>query len=249
MSVICVTGASSGIGLATATLFAEHGWHLVVMARRGDRLKALAAKYPAMVHVVELDVRNREAVATAFAALPAPFSNIDLLVNSAGLALGLNSAQEASLDDWDAMVDTNIKGLMYTTRAALPNMVARKAGHVINIGSIAGKYAYAGANVYGASKAFVCMFSRNLRCDLHGTGVRVTNIDPGLLESEFSQVRFKGDEKLAQSIYTGAEPLRPEHVAEAIYWAVQQPACVDVADIEIVPTCQSNGATRVYRPE
>lgn len=249
MSVICITGASAGIGRATAELFAKNGWHVVAMARRKDRLTTLCEAYPNLIHPVVLDISKRADVEKAFANLPAPFATLDVLLNNAGLALGLGPAHEASLDDWDIMVDTNIKGLLYATHAVLPSMVARKAGHIINMGSIAGTYAYAGSHVYGASKAFVALFSKNIRCDMHGTGVRVTNIEPGLLESEFSQVRFKGDTTRADSMYVGAEPLRPEHVAESIFWAVQQPACVDITALEVMPTCQSLGATRTYRPE
>lgn len=249
MSVICITGASAGIGRATAELFAKNGWHVVAMARRKDRLATLCAAYPDLIHALVLDITKRADVEKAFANLPAPFAKLDVLLNNAGLALGLGPSYEASLDDWDVMVDTNIKGVLYATHAVLPAMVARKAGHIINMGSIAGAHAYPGGHVYGASKAFVALFSQNLRCDLHGTGVRITNIEPGLLESEFARVRFKGDNTRADSMYIGAEPLKPEHVAESIFWAVQQPACVDITTLEIMPTCQSFGATRTYRPD
>lgn len=239
---ICVTGASSGIGQATVIRFAQAGWRVIAMGRRAERLEALRVAHAGVVPV-PLDVRDPKAVRAAFAGLDA----VDVLVNSAGLALGLGMAQDADLDDWDTMVDTNIKGLLHCTRAVLPGMVERGTGHVINIGSIAGSYAYPGGNVYGASKAFVEQFSRNLRCDLHGTGVRVTNIEPGLLETEFSTVRFRGDQQAANNVYTGTEPLVADDIAETIFWTVSRPAHVNICRVEIMPVCQSNGATRAFK--
>lgn len=243
MPVVCVTGATSGIGRATVERFVKEGWEAVALGRRDERLAALAAEHPGRIRTTRLDVRDREDVECAFADM----GDIDVLVNNAGLALGLDPAQECSLDDWDAMVDTNIKGLLYCTRAALPGMVARKAGHVVNLGSIAGTYAYPGSNVYGASKGFVLQFSRGLRCDLHGTGVRVTDIEPGLLESEFSNVRFKGDESRFENLYKNAHPLRPEDVADAIWWVATRPAHVNVSQVEIMPTTQSLASARVFK--
>lgn len=243
MPVVCVTGATSGIGRATVERFVKEGWEAVALGRRDERLAALAAEHPGRIRTTRLDVRDREDVERAFADM----GDIDVLVNNAGLALGLEPAQECSLDDWDAMVDTNIKGLLYCTRAALPGMVARKAGHVVNLGSIAGTYAYPGSNVYGASKGFVLQFSRGLRCDLHGTGVRVTDIEPGLLESEFSDVRFKGDESRFENLYRNAHPLRPEDVADAIWWVATRPAHVNVSQVEIMPTTQSLASARVFK--
>lgn len=243
MPVVCVTGATSGIGRATVERFVKEGWEAVALGRRDERLAALAAEHPGRIRTTRLDVRDREDVERAFADM----GDIDVLVNNAGLALGLDPAQECSLDDWDAMVDTNIKGLLYCTRAALPGMVARKAGHVVNLGSIAGTYAYPGSNVYGASKGFVLQFSRGLRCDLHGTGVRVTDIEPGLLESEFSNVRFKGDESRFENLYKNAHPLRPEDVADAIWWVATRPAHVNVSQVEIMPTTQSLASARVFK--
>ncbi len=182
--IACITGATSGIGRATAERFVAEGWKVIATGRREDRLQELvAAAGSGMVLPLPLDVSDRAAVERTFAALPAAFAEIDMLVNNAGLALGLEPAHQCNLDDWDTMVDTNIKGLTYCTRAILPGMVARGRGHVVNVGSIAGSYAYPGGNVYGATKAFVEQFSRNLRCDLHGTGVRVTNVEPGFLET------------------------------------------------------------------
>lgn len=243
MPVVCVTGATSGIGRATVERFVKEGWEAVALGRRDERLAALAAEHPGRIRTTRLDVRDSEDVERAFADM----GDIDVLVNNAGLALGLDPAQECSLDDWDAMVDTNIKGLLYCTRAALPGMVARKAGHVVNLGSIAGTYAYPGSNVYGASKGFVLQFSRGLRCDLHGTGVRVTDIEPGLLESEFSNVRFKGDESRFENLYKNAHPLRPEDVADAIWWVATRPAHVNVSQVEIMPTTQSLASARVFK--
>ena len=241
MPVVCVTGATSGIGRATVERFVKEGWEAVALGRREERLAALADRKS--VRTARLDVRHRDEVEQVFKAM----GDIDVLVNNAGLALGLEPAQECSLDDWDTMVDTNIKGLLYCTRAALPGMVARKAGHVVNLGSIAGTYAYPGSNVYGASKGFVLQFSRGLRCDLHGTGVRVTDIEPGLLESEFSDVRFKGDESRFENLYKNAHPLRPEDVADAIWWVTTRPAHVNVSQVEIMPTTQSLASARVFK--
>ena len=243
MPVVCVTGATSGIGRATVERFVKEGWEAVALGRREERLAALAAEHPDRIRTARLDVRHRDEVEQVFKAM----GDIDVLVNNAGLALGLEPAQECSLDDWDTMVDTNIKGLLYCTRAALPGMVARKAGHVVNLGSIAGTYAYPGSNVYGPSKGFLLQFSRGLRCDLHGTGVRVTDIEPGLLESEFSDVRFKGDESRFENLYKNAHPLRPEDVADAIWWVTTRPAHVNVSQVEIMPTTQSLASARVFK--
>ena len=247
MPVICVTGATSGIGKAVVDRFVKEGWQVIAAGRRRERLEALEAQYPGKVLGMPLDVRNREAVSEAFASLPSDYAEIDVLVNSAGLALGLEPAQECSLDDWDTMIDTNIKGLTYCTRTVLPGMVERKRGHIVNIGSIAGTYAYPGSNVYGATKGFVLQFSRALRCDLHGTGVRVTNVEPGLLETEFSNVRFKGDDAKADSVYEGTEPLRPEDLADVVWWVATRPAHVNVCEIEVMPTVQSLASSRVYK--
>src|SRR5271154_6355216 len=192
-ATVLVTGASSGFGEAITRRFAAAGSRVVATARRSDRLKDLAAELGPQVLPVTLDVRDRAAVAAAIAGLPGEFAEIDLLVNNAGAALGLSPAQDADLDDWDQMIDTNCKGLAYCTRAILPGMVARRRGHVINLGSVAGPYPYPGGNAYGGTKAFVHQFSLNLRSDLHGTGVRVTCVEPGMADTEFSVVRFDGD--------------------------------------------------------
>jgi 3-hydroxy acid dehydrogenase/malonic semialdehyde reductase len=197
---------------------------------------------------VRLDVRDRAAVQDVVAGLPAEFAEIDVLVNNAGLAKGLNPAQEADLDDWEEMIDTNCKGLVYCTRTILPGMVERRRGHVVNLGSVAGTYPYPGGNVYGATKAFVHQFSLNLRSDLHGTGIRVTSIEPGLSgETEFSTVRFGGDQGKADAVYAGMQPLVPADIAEAVYWVVSQPAHVNINTIEMMPVTQSFAPFQVHR--
>jgi NADP-dependent 3-hydroxy acid dehydrogenase YdfG len=239
--IALITGATSGFGAACARRFAAHGWTLILCGRRQDRLDALRTELAATVpvHAFPLDVRDETAVNATIAALPVEFSEVDLLVNNAGLALGLEPAQRCDMDDWQRMIDTNIKGLLYCTRAILPGMVARNRGHVVNIGSVAGNYPYPGGNVYGATKAFVKQFSLNLRADLLGTRVRVTNIEPGLAESEFSLVRFKGDDSKAARIYEGTQPLRPEDIADIVYWAATCPAHININRVEVMPVNQA----------
>lgn len=236
-----ITGVTSGFGAACARRFAAHGWSLIVCGRRRDRLEALRAELAATVpvHAVVLDVRDEAAVTAAVAALPADFAEVELLVNNAGLALGLEPAHRCAMDDWQRMVDTNIKGLLYCTRAILPGMVARDRGHIVNIGSVAGNYPYPGGNVYGATKAFVRQFSLNLRADLLGSRVRVTNIEPGLAETEFSLVRFKGESDKAARFYTGTQPLQAEDIADTVYWVATRPAHVNVNTLEVMPVCQA----------
>ncbi|GFO69729.1 NAD(P)-dependent oxidoreductase [Geomonas limicola] len=246
---VVITGATSGFGAACARAFANLGCRLVLTGRRSALLeqtrKELSALCP--VHTVTLDVRDRNAVEAAFAALPPEFAEVDLLVNNAGLALGLEPAQRASLDDWDTMVDTNVKGVMYCTRALLPGMVQRNRGQVVNIGSVAGSWPYPGGNVYGATKAFVEQFSRNLRADLLGTAVRVTNIAPGMAETEFSKVRFKGDDERAHQVYVGTEALLPEDIAEIVVWVSSLPARVNINTLEVMSVNQSWGPFAVNR--
>ncbi|BBK37275.1 NAD(P)-dependent oxidoreductase [Allostella sp. ATCC 35155] len=245
---VFVTGATAGFGQATARRFAQAGAKIVISGRRAERLEALKAELGgAQVHTVTLDVRDRAAVEAAVAALPAEFADIDVLVNNAGLALGLGPAQTADLADWETMVDTNIKGLMYCTRAILPGMVERNRGHVINLGSMAGTYPYPGANVYGATKAFVAQFSLNLRADLLGYKVRVTSVEPGLAESEFSEVRFKGDKAKAKDVYKGVQPMTPEDIAETIFFAATLPAHVNLNRIEMMPVMQAFSPLSVKR--
>ncbi|KAA2256737.1 SDR family NAD(P)-dependent oxidoreductase [Solihabitans fulvus] len=243
-----VTGASTGFGAAIARRFAADGARVVAAARRIDKLAALAEEFGPTVLPLQLDVRDRAAVAAAVDGLPAEFADVDVLVNNAGLAKGLSPAQQADLDDWDQMVDTNCKGLVYCARALLPGMVARGRGHVINLGSIAANYPYPGGNVYGATKAFVRQFSLNLRADLHGTGVRVTCVEPGLAGgTEFSVVRFQGDQDKADAVYSGVQPLTADDVAESVHWAAAQPAHVNINIIELTPVAQSFAPLRVHR--
>ena len=247
--IVLVTGATAGFGAAVVRRFARDGHKTIAAGRRAERLEALRDEFGAdRVHVLPLDVRDRGAVANAITALPPGFAAIDVLVNNAGLARGLEPAQRASLDDWDAMVDTNAKGLMYVTHAVLPGMVARDRGHVVNIGSTAGSHPYPGGNVYGATKAFVRQFSLNLRADLLGTRVHVTDLEPGLVGgSEFSAVRFGGDAARAAKVYEGTDPLTPEDIADTIYWIATRPAHVNINLIEMMPVCQSFGPLAISR--
>jgi 3-hydroxy acid dehydrogenase/malonic semialdehyde reductase len=243
-----VTGASTGFGAAIARRFVAEGARVVASARRVEKLKDLADELGDRVLPLELDVQDRAAVQAAVDGLPAEFAEIDVLVNNAGLALGLGPAHEADLDQWEQMINTNCTGLVYCTRALLPGMVERDRGHVINIGSAAGTYPYPGGNVYGATKAFVHQFSLNLRSDLFGTAVRVTNIEPGLAGgTEFSKVRFSGDEEKANAVYGGVQPLTAEDIAESVYWVTAQPAHVNINTIEMMPVVQSFAPFQVYR--
>lgn len=243
-----ITGATSGFGRACAELFAEKGWNLVLSGRREERLQELKENLANVeVHTAVCDVRDRAQVQAMVDGLPESHRVIDLLVNNAGLALGMEPAQEADLDEWEIMVDTNIKGLLYMTRALLPAMVARGQGHVVNMGSIAGSWPYPGGNTYGATKAFVEQFSNNLRADLHGTGVRISNIEPGLAESEFSLVRFQGDQKKADTVYEGTDPLTPGDIAEIVYWIADRPPHVNINRLEVMPVCQSWSPFAIHR--
>jgi 3-hydroxy acid dehydrogenase / malonic semialdehyde reductase len=246
---VFITGASSGFGAAIARRFAARGMRVIATARRGDKLEALATELGhELVIPLVLDVRNRSAVQEAVASLPPAFAEVDVLVNNAGLALGLEPAPEADLNDWEQMIATNCSGVIYPTRALLPGMVTRGRGHVINLGSVAGTYPYPGGNVYGATKAFVHQFSLNLRSDLHGTGVRVTCIEPGMCGgTEFSEVRFSGDKEKAVEVYAGMQPLTADDIAAAIEWVTSQPDHVNVNTIELMPTAQSLGPFQIYR--
>ncbi len=245
---IVITGATSGFGKASAELFSQNGWQLILTGRRKDRLEELQEKLGiSMVHIAAFDVRDRQQAEAMVAGLPEQFQDIDILLNNAGLALGLEGVHLTDLDEWETMVDTNIKGLLYMTRLILPGMVTRDSGHVINIGSVAGSWPYHGGNTYGATKAFVQQFSRNMRVDLHGTGVRVTNIDPGLAESEFSLVRFSGDADKADKVYEGTKPLTPADIAEIVYWTANRPAHVNINSVEVMPVCQSWGNLAISR--
>ncbi len=241
---ILITGATSGFGRACAEYFAAQGWQLVLVGRRSDRLGQLMAQLGKSVEkIIPLDVRNRDEVFTQLSSL----TDIDVLLNNAGLALGLDPAWEVDIDDWDVMVDTNIKGVMYCTRALLPNMVKRNVGHIINIGSTAGDWPYPGGNVYGSTKAFVQQFSRNLRADLIGSRVRVTVLAPGMATSEFSDVRFKGDVESAAKVYEGTDPLVSADIAETVYWVANRPGHVNINSMEIMSIDQAWGPWAVNR--
>jgi NADP-dependent 3-hydroxy acid dehydrogenase YdfG len=230
-----------------ALRFAGAGWRVIATGRRADRLESLRTELGTACHTVTLDVRDRDRVMPSLGNLPPPFDAVDVLVNNAGLALGLETAQEADLENWDVMVDTNVKGLMYATRAVLPGMVSRNRGHIVNMGSVAATTPYPGGNVYGATKAFVHQFSRNLRADLLGTAVRVTDVEPGLAETEFSIVRFKGDAERAQSVYKGTQPLTALDIADIVFWVVTLPAHVNVNLMEIMPVAQAWGPPAIHR--
>lgn len=247
---VFITGASSGFGRACAHRFGREGWRLVLAARRREQLEELRSAYGAdAVHLITLDVRDRDAVFAAVSALPEPFRQVDLLVASAGLALGLEPAHRAETDDWEAMVDTNIKGLMYTVRALLPGMVARNRGHIVTIGSTAGSWPYPGGNCYGGTKAFVKKFAENLRADLLGTRVRVTNIEPGMAETEFSLVRFKGDQGRSGRVYEGTEPLTGPDIADIVWWVASVPGHVNINSMEVMSIDQAWGPYAIHRRE
>lgn len=245
---IFITGATAGFGHAFAARFAKEGARIVATGRRTDRLKALQKKLGKdKVHILTLDVRDNKAVEKALIALPKNFKDIDILINNAGLALGFDPAPNTSLTDWEQMIDTNIKGVLYCTNALLPRMVKRNRGHIVNLGSVAGNYPYPGGNVYGATKAFVKQFSLNLRADLLGKNIRVTNIEPGMAETEFSVVRFKGSKAKADAVYAGVKPLSAHDIAESVLFAITQPAHVNINSIEVMPTQQAFSPFAVHR--
>ncbi|MGH7756170.1 MAG: SDR family oxidoreductase [Vulcanimicrobiaceae bacterium] len=246
--IVCVTGATAGFGAAIARRFSRDGAHVIVTGRRADRLSALCEELGDACLPLPFDVRDRAVVERAFATLPAAFAAVDVLVNNAGLALGLEPAQAAKLDDWQTMVETNINGLLYCTRAVLPGMVERHRGHIVNLGSVAGSFPYPGGNVYGATKAFVHQFSLNLRADVVGLGVRVTDIQPGLVAgTEFSQTRFHGDAERAAKVYDGIEALTPDDVADAVHWVATRPPRVNINSLQLMPECQAFGPLAVKR--
>jgi NADP-dependent 3-hydroxy acid dehydrogenase YdfG len=241
--VAFITGASSGIGAATARAFAAAGYRLTLVGRRAERLDALADRlheaHGTVSTVVPVDVRDKALVSMLQQTHPEMFEPVDVLVNNAGLARGTEPLQEGDPDEWDEVIDTNVKALLRVTRAVLPGMVKRGTGHVVNLGSVAGRHVYPGGAVYCASKHAVRAINEGLRMDLHGTGVRVTTIDPGMVETEFSEVRFRGDTGRAAKVYQGFEPLTPDDIAETILWCVQRPARVNVQEVVVYPTAQS----------
>ncbi|WP_168385503.1 bifunctional NADP-dependent 3-hydroxy acid dehydrogenase/3-hydroxypropionate dehydrogenase YdfG [Erwinia amylovora] len=246
--IVFVTGATAGFGQSITRRFVAMGHQVIATGRRQERLDALQQELGASLYPLVLDVRDRSSIEAALTSLPAEWRNIDVLVNNAGLALGIEPAQHASLQDWEEMIDTNNKGLVYMTRAILPGMIERNVGHIINMGSIAGSWPYPGGNVYGATKAFVRQFSFNLRTDLHGTALRVTDIEPGLAGgTEFSNIRFKGDDTRADHVYQGVKPLTAEDVTEAVWWVATLPEHVNINVIEMMPVGQSQAGLRVHK--
>jgi NADP-dependent 3-hydroxy acid dehydrogenase YdfG len=236
---VLITGASSGFGEATARLLSESGYKLILIARRKEKLEQLKKELETEVHIQQIDVTNRGEVEKLFKNLPTNFKNIDVLINNAGLAAGLDLAQDSDLDDWEKMIDTNNKGLVYCTNFALKTMKVRNAGLIINIGSVSGSAPYPKGNVYGATKAFVRQFSRNLRADLAGTDIKVSNIEPGAAETEFSIVRFKGDSEKAKQVYEKTKALQAIDIANNVKWIIEQPIRVNIDNIEIMPIDQT----------
>jgi len=239
-----ITGATSGIGRATAHEFAKHGINLILCGRRQSRLDIIkkALDRETEVHTLNFDVRNKKEVFDAIASLPEEFKSIDILINNAGNAHGLDPIQDGNLDDWDAMMDINVKGLLYMSKAVIPQMTERHSGHIINIGSSAGKEVYPKGNVYCGSKHAVVAITEGMRIDLNPFGIKVTAINPGLVETEFSKVRFKGD-KIADSVYKGFKALQAEDIADIIYFAISRPSHVNIADLLVFPTAQANSTT------
>ncbi|APU68241.1 MAG: SDR family NAD(P)-dependent oxidoreductase [Bacteroidota bacterium] len=236
-----ITGATSGIGKSTAIRFAVEGFRLILCGRRLERLEQLKKELSVEteVHILNFDVRNREDVFSEIASLPPEFSNIDILVNNAGNAHGLDPIQEGSIEDWEAMMDINVKGLLYVSKAVIPKMIEKQSGHIINIGSTAGKEVYPKGNVYCASKHAVDAINQGMRIDLNGNGIRVGAVNPGLVQTEFSEVRFKGDSDKADKVYQGFQALKPEDIADIIHFVVTRPYHVNIADLVVLPTAQA----------
>jgi 3-hydroxy acid dehydrogenase/malonic semialdehyde reductase len=239
-----ITGATSGIGKATAYEFAKHGIRLILCGRRLDRLQTIQKELESLtnVHILSFDVRNNTEIEHAIHSLPDNFKTIDILINNAGNAHGFDPIQTGDIDDWDAMIDINVKGLLYVSKAIIPKMVERQSGHIINIGSSAGKEVYPKGNVYCASKHAVLAITEGMRIDLNQTGIKVGAVNPGLVETEFSKVRFKGD-KIADNVYKGFKALQAEDIAEIIYFAISRPYHVNIADLLVFPTAQANSTT------
>jgi len=246
--IVFITGATAGFGLAMLKRFIDKGDTVIAVGRRENILKDLKTQYGERLHPLVLDIQNKDEVQSKVAALPAAFKEIDVLVNNAGLALGMDPAQKASLADWQQMIDTNINGLLYCTHAILPGMLERKRGHIVNLGSVAGEFPYPSGNVYGATKAFVHQLSLNLRADLVGTPIRVTCVEPGMCSgTEFSQVRFKGDQEKAASVYSGVHALSADDVAETVEWVVTRPPHVNINVISLMPVQQAFGPFAISR--
>lgn len=249
--IVLITGATSGIGKATAEIFARNGHDLIITGRRAERLNKLAGdlkeEYKVKVHRLNFDVRKRDEVKKQIASIPADFRNIDILVNNAGLASGLSTIQDGDIEDWEKMIDTNVKGLLYVTKEVANLMIPRKSGHIINVGSVAGKEVYANGNVYCASKHAVDALNKGMRIDLLQHNIKVSAIHPGMVETEFSIVRFHGDEEKAKKVYQGMKPLTGQDIAESIYWMASRPAHVNINEMIIMPTAQANATTTVRK--
>ncbi|MBE9043786.1 SDR family oxidoreductase [Pleurocapsales cyanobacterium LEGE 10410] len=248
--IVVITGASSGIGASCAKMFAQEGASLILAARRRDQLEAVAAEieqaYQSQIYLLEMDVSDRATVEASLASLPEPWSNVNILVNNAGLSRGLDKLQQGEIQNWEEMIDTNLKGLLYVTRSLLPGMVNRNQGHIINIGSIAGHQAYVGGNVYCATKAAVRTLSQGLKMDLLGTPIRVSCVDPGTVETDFSRVRFRGDTTKADKVYQGFNPLTPDDIAEIVVFCATRPSRVNMSEVLVLATDQSS-ATMINR--
>lgn len=248
--IVVITGASSGIGASCAKMFAKEGASLILAARRLEKLKVVAAElkeaYQSKIHLLTMDVSDRNMVASSLSSLPESWRNVDILVNNAGLSRGLDKLQSGDIQNWEEMIDTNIKGLLYVTRSLLPGMVERQRGHIINIGSIAGHQTYPGGNVYCATKAAVRALSEGLKLDLFGTPIRVTSVDPGTVETDFSNVRFRGDTEKAKQVYQGMNPLTPDDIAEIVVFCATRPANVNMSEVLVLATDQSS-ATMINR--
>ncbi len=248
--LVLITGATAGIGKSCAEVFAGHGHHLILCGRRKERLDSLKheleKKHKVAVHTLSFDIQKQKEVEAAILSLPAELKKIDVLINNAGLAAGLSSIQDGKLEHWEQMIDTNIKGLLYTTKQVANLMIPNKKGHIINLGSIAGKEVYANGNVYCATKHAVDALNKAMRIDLLPHQIKVTAIHPGMVETEFSVVRFDGDEERAKKVYQGMQPLKPEDIAETIYWAATRPAHVNINELTIMPSVQAT-ATQVIR--
>lgn len=248
--LVLITGATSGIGKSTAELFAKNGYDLIITGRRAERLQVVKQDLEKLgVNVLTLcfDIRKLNEVKAAIASIPSEMKQIDILVNNAGLASGLSTIQDGDIDDWEKMIDTNVKGLLYITREIAPLMVESRKGHIINIGSIAGKEVYANGNVYCATKHAVDALNKGMRIDLLPHGIKVTSINPGMIETEFSVVRFHGDEERAKKVYEGINPLTPEDIAETIYWTASRPAHVNINELIIMPTAQASATNTIRK--
>ena len=248
--IVVITGASSGIGASCAKMFAKEGASLILAARRKDKLEAVAAElkeaYQSKIQLLEMDVSDRNSVTTSLSSLPESWQEVDILVNNAGLSRGIDKLQTGEIQNWEEMIDTNVKGLLYVTRSLLPRMVERNQGHIINIGSIAGHQAYTGGNVYCATKAAVRTLSQGLKMDLLGTPIRVSCVDPGTVETEFSQVRFRGDTEKAEKVYQEMDPLTPDDIAEIVVFCATRPPNVNMSEVLVLATDQSS-ATMINR--